>query len=117
MAITTERDWRTVTSPSTGSTDEMIATASATRRPRIMCGRHWMLAKRRCPHVQAVRLGRPVADDVAAELAAGLSTATYTSPTGTLKPSVNSLKWWISASIDSSMRARGGGVTFLSWMR
>jgi hypothetical protein len=31
------------TSPSTGSTDEMMATASATRRPRIMCGRHWML--------------------------------------------------------------------------
>src|SRR5688572_19179876 len=31
------------TSPRTGSTDEMIATASATRRPRIMCGSVWML--------------------------------------------------------------------------
>ena len=47
----------------------------------------------------------------------GLSIATYTSPSGTLNPSVKILKWWINASIDSSMRARGGGVTFLSWMR
>ena len=33
------------TSPSTGSTDEITATASATRPPRIMCGRVWMLTK------------------------------------------------------------------------
>ena len=32
------------TSPRTGSTEEITATASATRPPRIMCGRHWMLA-------------------------------------------------------------------------
>ena len=32
------------TSPSTGSTLEMIATASATRQLRIMCGRVWMFA-------------------------------------------------------------------------
>ena len=48
----------------------MIATASATRRPRIMCGRHLDVDERRGPHVHAVRLGRAVAGDVAAELAA-----------------------------------------------
>ena len=33
------------TSPRTGSTDEMTATASATRPPRIMCGSVWRLTK------------------------------------------------------------------------
>ncbi len=33
------------TSPRTGSTEEMTATASAIRPPCIMCGRHWMLTK------------------------------------------------------------------------
>src|SRR6185312_8539613 len=33
------------TSPRTGSTEEITATASAIRPPRIMCGRHWMLTK------------------------------------------------------------------------
>ena len=47
----------------------------------------------------------------------GPSIGTYASPGGTRKPSVTSLKWWINASIDSSMRLRGGGVTFLSWTR
>ena len=43
--------------------------------------------------------------------------AVYTSPAGTSKPLVKILKWWMSASMDSSMRALGGGVTFLSWAR
>ena len=33
------------TSPSTGSIDEITATASATKPPRIMCGRHCTLTK------------------------------------------------------------------------
>ncbi|GAC1496073.1 MAG: hypothetical protein NVS1B2_15720 [Vulcanimicrobiaceae bacterium] len=35
---------------------------------------------------------------------------TYVSPAGTRKPSVNSLKWWMSASMDSSMRPPAGTV-------
>ncbi|MCU1501636.1 MAG: hypothetical protein JWM12_990 [Ilumatobacteraceae bacterium] len=43
--------------------------------------------------------------------------ATNTSHSVTLKPYVKIMKWWMSAYMLSSMRARGRGVTYLSWMR
>ena len=53
-----------------GSTDEMTATASAMRPPRIMCGSVCRFTKLGPADVHAVRLRRAVAHDVAAELAA-----------------------------------------------
>ena len=40
----------------------------------------------------------------------GDSIATYTSPGGTRKPSVTSLKWWISASMLVASSCRGGSA-------
>jgi hypothetical protein len=44
----------------------------------------------------------------------GASIAVYVSPGGTEYPSEKSLKWWMSASMDSFMLARGGGTILLS---
>ena len=59
------------TSPMTGSTDEMMATASAIRPPRSMHGQALEVDEARPADVHPVGLGGAVGDEVAAELAAG----------------------------------------------
>ncbi|CKT39607.1 Uncharacterised protein [Mycobacterium tuberculosis] len=41
----------------------------------------------------------------------GCSTAAYASPSGTWKPSVKSLKWWISSSMFAFIDSRAGAAT------
>ena len=59
------------TSPMTGSTEEMTATASAIRPTAQQHRQHLEVDEARPPDVHAVGLRRPVGDQVAAELAPG----------------------------------------------
>src|SRR6185369_17430609 len=89
--------------PMTGSSEAPPAMTSAMSPPSAMAGiacRLTKLGSRKC-----TRYGRvpPSETACAASSPRGPSMATYTWPGGTRKPSVTSLKWWMSDSIDWPM--------------
>ena len=86
--------------PMTGSMLATAAMTSAIMPPSLIAGidcRFTKLGSRRC-----TRIGRVPPSETRWQPSSprGDSTAVYTWPGGTAKPSVTSLKWWISDSID-----------------
>src|SRR5690606_20041766 len=86
--------------PITGSSEAPPAIRSATRPPSATAGSACRLMK--LGSRKWTRYGRVPPSETACTPSSprGLSICTYTWPGGTRNPSVTSLKWWISASID-----------------
>ena len=79
-----------------------------------MTGSAWRFTKLGSRMCTRAGLAEPSATTKQPSSPRGDSIALYTSPGGTRKPSVTSLKWWISASIEVASSWRGGSATLRS---
>src|SRR4051812_4169032 len=96
--------------PRIGSSIATPAIMSAIRFPELMSWSIWRFTKEGSRMCTRAGFAEPSERTKQPSSPRGDSIAWYTSPGGTRKPSVTSLKWWISASMLVASSCRGGSA-------